>query len=90
MFSGTLNKNVTTRKAIASIALKLCKNVANRYKRKVKKIQNHSISGYRQIKKSVTGGGVKLPVGIGLNNLSSRTKYEKNDFLNLMSPLRIL
>ena len=25
---------------------------------------------------------------IPLNNLSSRTKYEKNDFLNLTSPLR--
>ena len=24
---------------------------------------------------------------IPLNNLSSRTKYEKNDFLNLTSPL---
>ena len=25
---------------------------------------------------------------IPLNNLSSRTKYEKNDFLNLTSPLK--
>ena len=27
---------------------------------------------------------------IPLNNLSSRTKYEKNDFLNLTSPLMII
>ena len=45
----SMYKNVITQKAVASLLLKLSKNVPNRYKRKVKKIQNHSISGYREI-----------------------------------------